>query len=250
MINSKNLDKFIPYEHFKMEGLNCLKFLLEQEDLLCKIDLKEAHFSVPINKNSQKFVRFQWSDSLYEFLCLCFGLGTAPIIFTKLLKVPIALLRRQHWNHYLPRRYVANGKDVTRNSRGKRQIDFYVATFEFCYHPQKISPAHWETNGVSGLGNRTRKNDFCSFIEKIKTCVSTISGDFQATKNFSLKSRRFKWPLVITCPSHFTSLNPVSISSTRANISSTEKRVLQWSCHTGKNLAREELLWWMENVKL
>ena len=32
--------------------------------------------------------------NLYEFLCLCFGLGPAPRIFPKLLKVPIALLRR------------------------------------------------------------------------------------------------------------------------------------------------------------
>ena len=42
-----------------MEGLHCLKFLPVQDDLLCKTDLKEAYFSVPLNKNSQKFVRFQ-----------------------------------------------------------------------------------------------------------------------------------------------------------------------------------------------
>ena len=32
----------------------------------------------------KKYVRFLWSGSLYEFLCLCFGLGPAPRIFTKL----------------------------------------------------------------------------------------------------------------------------------------------------------------------
>ena len=94
MINLKNLNKFIPYEHFKMEGLHCLKFLLEQDDLLCKIDLKEAYFSVSLNKNSQKFGIFQWSSNLYEFLCLCFGLGLAPRIFTRLLKITVALFRR------------------------------------------------------------------------------------------------------------------------------------------------------------
>ena len=77
-----------------MEGLHCLKFPLEQDDLLCKIDLKEAYFSVPLNKNLQKFLWFQWSCNLDEFLCLCFGLGPAPRIFTKSIKVPIALLRR------------------------------------------------------------------------------------------------------------------------------------------------------------
>ena len=42
VINLKNLNKLIPYKHFKMEGLHCLKFLLEQDDSLCKVDLKEA----------------------------------------------------------------------------------------------------------------------------------------------------------------------------------------------------------------
>ena len=43
--------------------------------------------------NVHPFVRFAWSGNLYEFLCLCFGLGPAPRIFSKLLKVPIALQR-------------------------------------------------------------------------------------------------------------------------------------------------------------
>ena len=155
--------------------------------------------------------------------------------FYKIIKSPNCSLETgQHSNHCLPRRYVANGEDVTRNSHGKRHTDFSIATFGFCDQPQKISPAPCETNGVSGLGNRYRENDFCSFREKIKTCVSTMSGDFQATKNFSLKSHKVNWPIAINCPGHFTSSNPVSISSTGANISSTEKRVLQWSCDTGE----------------
>jgi len=32
--------------------------------------------------------------NLYKFQCLCFSLGPAPKIFTNLLKIPIAILRR------------------------------------------------------------------------------------------------------------------------------------------------------------
>ena len=74
-----------------MEGLHCLKSLLEQVDILFKIYLKEAYLLVPLNKNSQKFVRFQCSDNLCKFLCLCFELRPAPRIFTRLLKIPIVL---------------------------------------------------------------------------------------------------------------------------------------------------------------
>ena len=56
---------------------------------MCKLDLKDAYFSVPLNPASRKFVWFLWSGKLYEFLCLCFGLGPTPRIFTKLHKVAV-----------------------------------------------------------------------------------------------------------------------------------------------------------------
>ena len=94
VINLKDLNRFIPYERFKMEGLHCLKYVLQKRDYMCKIDLKNAYFSVPLHKDSRKLVRFLWAGNLYEFLCLCFGLRQAPKMFTKLLKVPISILRR------------------------------------------------------------------------------------------------------------------------------------------------------------
>ena len=54
----------------------------------------QACFSVPLEKISRQFVRFRWSGTFYEFLCLCFGLGPARRIFTKLLKVSMTVLRR------------------------------------------------------------------------------------------------------------------------------------------------------------
>ena len=46
VINLKHLNSFIPYEHFKMEGLFLLKEMLKHEDYMCKLDLKDAYFSV------------------------------------------------------------------------------------------------------------------------------------------------------------------------------------------------------------
>ena len=51
--------KRIPYEHFKMESLFLLKKILRKEDDMCKIDLRDSYFSVPLHPESQKFVRFQ-----------------------------------------------------------------------------------------------------------------------------------------------------------------------------------------------
>ena len=83
----------IPFKHFKMEGFHCLKYVLQKGDYICKIDLKDACISIPLHKDSRKLVRFLWAGNLYEFLCLCFGLGPVPRIFTTFLKVPISVLR-------------------------------------------------------------------------------------------------------------------------------------------------------------
>ena len=94
ILNLKELNKIVQYLHFKMEGLRDVRNLVQQGDYLVKIDLKDAFWSVPVNRNSRKFMRFSWEDCLYEFRTLAFGLGPAPYVFTKLMKVPVAFLRR------------------------------------------------------------------------------------------------------------------------------------------------------------
>ena len=92
MINLKQLNTFILYKRFKMEGLHLLKEILERDHYLCKLDLKGAYFCVPLNKQSRKYVRFEWEGSLYKFLCLYFGLGPSPRLSTKLIKVLVSIL--------------------------------------------------------------------------------------------------------------------------------------------------------------
>ena len=49
-----------------------------------------------LKKKSRKYVWFQWKGTLYELLCLCFSLGAVPLIFTKIIKVPISILGKLH----------------------------------------------------------------------------------------------------------------------------------------------------------
>ena len=60
---------------------------------MCKLDLKDAYISVLLNPAYRKLARFLWSGKLYKSLCLCFGLRPAPRIFTKLIKIPVLVLR-------------------------------------------------------------------------------------------------------------------------------------------------------------
>ena len=81
--------------------------------------------------------------------------------------------------------------------------------------------------------------------KKLKN-ISTMSGDFQATKNFSPKSHKVNWPVVqaiLQARIQFRYLQQEQILALQKKGS--------YSGHvTLGNLAREELLWWMENLKL
>ena len=94
LINLKMLNQLIPFLYFKMEGLSQLKHFAQEGDSIYKLDLKDLYFSLPLDQSSSKFARFLWKGTLYEFLYLCFGLGSAPQVFTKLLGIPISSLRK------------------------------------------------------------------------------------------------------------------------------------------------------------
>jgi hypothetical protein len=95
IVNLKPLNKFIRYQHFKMENLESVRFLVRKGDWLAKVDLKDAYFTVAVKKSHHKFLRFRWKDRVFEFSCMAFGLAPAPRIFTKILKTVMAFLRRQ-----------------------------------------------------------------------------------------------------------------------------------------------------------
>lgn len=68
--------------------------ILRPQDFMCKIDLKDAYFAVPIHPEHQKLLSFQFQNVTYQFKCLSLGLTSAPRIFTKVLKPLVAFLRR------------------------------------------------------------------------------------------------------------------------------------------------------------
>ena len=94
VLNLGPLNPFIPYEHFKMEGIPMLKDMLRKGDFMVKIDLKDAYFTVRVWQNHQTFLMFVRKETIYEFACLPFGLASAPRVYTKLLKPVVRLLRQ------------------------------------------------------------------------------------------------------------------------------------------------------------
>ena len=58
IINLSYLNYFVTYHHFKMEGLEDVRFLIQQGDWMAKIDIKDAYLNVPIHPDHWRFLRF------------------------------------------------------------------------------------------------------------------------------------------------------------------------------------------------
>ena len=91
VVNLKDLNSNIPYQHFQMEGLFLLKNMLLPGDKMCKTDLKEVYFAISFSVKSRMYVRVQWKGLECKLFCLCIELSSAPLVFTKLFKVLISL---------------------------------------------------------------------------------------------------------------------------------------------------------------
>ena len=83
VINLRALDHFVVYSHFKMEGFHILRDLLRKDDNMVKLDLTDAYLTVPVWINHQKYLRFLWKGTMWEFTCLPFGLTSSVLLIKR-----------------------------------------------------------------------------------------------------------------------------------------------------------------------
>lgn len=95
ILNLRNLNTFLNPPHFKLEDYRTVSKLVFKDCFLCKIDLKDAYYSIAVAKAYRKYLRFSFNNQLFEFKTLPMGLSTAPYVFTKLMKPVVAKLRAQ-----------------------------------------------------------------------------------------------------------------------------------------------------------
>ena len=83
VIDLSPLNAFIPLTPFRMETVASVLASIREGDFLASIDLKDAYFQIPIHRSSRKYLRFLSGGVVYQFKALCFGLCTAPQVFTQ-----------------------------------------------------------------------------------------------------------------------------------------------------------------------
>ena len=67
--------------------------MLETPSWMTSLDIQDAYLHVPIRPSLHKFLALTCQDQLYFFKALPFGLATAPLVFTNIMKFPLQLMR-------------------------------------------------------------------------------------------------------------------------------------------------------------
>lgn len=79
------LNLFVKKTKFVMETTQSMLSSLLPGDWMVSIDLQDAYFHIPIHPASRKFLRFVFKGEVFQFRAMCFGLSTAPQVFTRVL---------------------------------------------------------------------------------------------------------------------------------------------------------------------
>ena len=92
VIDLSTLNRFVDVSHFRMETIQSVLLSVRQGDWMASIDLKEAYLQVPIHPESRQFLRFVAHGRTYQLTALCFGLSTAPQVFSRVMAPVSAIL--------------------------------------------------------------------------------------------------------------------------------------------------------------
>ena len=92
VIDLSSLNLRVLKTSFKMETLQSVLLSVQRGDWMVSLDLKDAYLQVPIHPDSRKNLRFVALGQVYQFKALCFGLSTAPQVFTRVLAPVSAML--------------------------------------------------------------------------------------------------------------------------------------------------------------
>ena len=92
VIDLSALNRFVDVSHFQMETIQSVLLSIRQGDWMASIDLREAYLQVPVHPESRHFLRFVSHGCVYQFKALCFGLSTAPQVFTWVMAPVSAIL--------------------------------------------------------------------------------------------------------------------------------------------------------------
>ena len=251
ILDLSDFNSNVTYRHFKMENLASAINLMTTNCYMASIDWKDAYYSVPIAKSSQKYLQFEWKGQLYNYTCYPNGLSSAPRNFTKITKVLFAELRKKG---YLSTNYIDDclllaptKEECKRNVRATVQMSENAG---FVVHPEKSQLEPKTKIEYLGFQLDSRLMNVRlteSKANKIKVAVENIL----AKKSLSIRQlSQIVGSLVASFPGvkygqlFYRSCDNFKTKTLKESRGNFEAKIsLPTEC-------RSDLQWWVENIKV
>ena len=247
VINLRPFNHFVAFHHFKTEGIQVVKDMLQPNDWMVRIDLKDAYFSIPVHQEYQKYLRFIWGRKMYQFTCLPFGLSSAPRVFTKILRPIVGFFRSKGI------RCVIYLDDLLLLAQMKETVKEHAVTvltilkaLRFLINYMKSSLVPQQEVTFLGFEIRSKHMELKLPQDKLVTIQKEVSNMLKQ-KLVSARSQahligKMSAALLAVRPASFHYCNLQQLKPT-----ALRKRSYDASIHLTQS-ARKDLTWWLESL--
>jgi hypothetical protein len=92
-LSATRLNEYIPYNHFKLEGLHTVRDLVQVGDFMGSLDISKYYPHYKVNESHRELLRFQVDGVRWQYIGCPFGLSNLPYLVTKALKPALRLWR-------------------------------------------------------------------------------------------------------------------------------------------------------------
>ena len=249
ILNLRKLNEITQYIHFKMETLSSVLRLVTPMAYMAKIDIKDAYYSVPIKLEDQKLLKFKFDNVLYQFTSLPNGYSEGPRKFTKLLKPPLAALRKAHVTlaAYLDDIFTL-GKTKAKCSENIFKIMELFQSLGFIIHPEKSIFEPTTTLEFLGFIIDSMDITVSLTIDKkvsIKTlCTQTLTSEHNTVRDIACLLGKFSSSFIAVPQGklHFRNLERNKTKALIINKGNFDKQI------SLSNIAKAEIAWWEDHI--
>ena len=167
ILNLKQLNKHINYEHFKIESFQSVLNIIRTNLWMACVDLKDAFYTVPFDPDHQTFFKSKWKEHCYAFRGMPNGNSEVMRVFIKLLKPSFSILRSHDYLAvvFVDDSYLQRPTFFTCEDNVNATVDL-LQFIGFTTHPEKsvlVSKQEIELLGfVLNVEIKIKLNDFKS----------------------------------------------------------------------------------------